>query len=641
MRVPPGLEQEERTVTEQGLMSSLVLGTGGRQPGVWLLSLGEDHASSVLELPAGHSAYAIDLDADSGLVAVGTRAGTIHVFSWPQRATSQAQEVLSLHQGAPVLSVCLLGPDRLVTADTAGRCLVWNLNGDLSNPQACDTGGELICSLLALPDDRLVGLSAGGRLVFWDQVLVRPERFVTGPRPPKKLSLVRLQYWPKHEAIVYPGAHGRLVLCQPDRPEIHVRDAHDGEFFAIVVDDEGLYTIGRNDGLAKVWENTDGAPSRQLKAPSGVIAAAAFGDAAGKAILIHDSFEAAVYTLRSDPLKPIGWLGIRSYRSVAGVSARVRHTARKDQEQAIIEDLQARIQEKFQSNDFEGIEALHEQLLALGFESVSLALRAQQAALQQDLVGEMRIRRRLAQILVPPDPQSWLVLLRYAELLEAAWQLTEAKEIRERIPPEQMREPSVQEWLNQATGIMEGDDWVGASTFVPTLIDAANEFQRPFTGRWAVGNLGHHALACHCKVVTAEVLAAKYEQIREERGLSDLSPAQAGRYWWLAPRVAAPTETVVFEEPSNRAGPALQIAAQIQEHGTECVVILRGLLDAGRPGPGQSWEDHNRQVLAVFRQTEQAGPLNVWSRPVREIVMLALRRLRNLARSQQTEREGL
>jgi hypothetical protein len=626
---------------DEFLDNSLVLGTGGSQAGICVLPPGQRDATRVCALPAGHSVYALDVDAEHRRVAAGTRAGTLHVLTWPAGGGAAEPQHVQLHHGAPVLAVCLWNAARLISTDTAGRVLVWDLAAEPTQPPQCLSDGPVIAALLALPGDQLVGLAADGHLLFWEQGRDGPPRRVPGPRPPAKLALVQLRYWPQQHAVVYGGADGCVAAFRLEPSELLVWQAHAGACYALLVDGDELYTFGHRDARAKVWAAPGEPPRRVARVAPGILAAAGCGERSGTALLLGANFEAGVYDLGTDPLQRLRGLSGRTYRSVAGMSAGRSQVARAPTPQALMDELRTRIRAQLHSNDLADLDALHAQLVALGGESDSLALRAEQAGLERDYTTELELRGRLAARGPARDPDAWTGQLRYAELLVAGWRLAEARAVYADLPAEQVPATTDLAWLDRAATLMQGAEWIAAPSSLPLVCDAADVRGAAIVGRWAAADLGHYLLNGPQLALTAELLAAKYEQLRQEQQRADLPPARPGRFWWLAPQTATAVDLVVFEAPDSPAQPALRLAAQVQPQGAESLIVLRGLLNAGPPAPAQPWADHNCQVRALLTQNEQTEAATNWCRPTQELLAHALRRLHNLASAQRPDRRDL
>jgi len=616
------------TASDDGLNSCVFLGAGGTQPALWVLRPVEEAAVRVAAMPPGHSVYAVDVDPDERLVAYGTHAGRVVLLRWPgSEGPADIQEVQSLVQGAPVLSVCLLGGSRVASTDTAGRCLLWQPLSAPYSPTPLDCDGGRICSLLRLPDGRMAGLSVAGRLLFWEADTGRLVRSLDVPKPPRKLALARLRYWPARDALVSPAAGGDIVACELGSLRVSALAAHHGELYALAVDGEQLYSVGREDGTFKTWERLDRGPSEECRAPRGIISCEVLGDASRRLLLVADRGDAALCELNAGSLRLLRHLEGRHYRTVTGPPPDAREALRQRRRLARAQELHAQIQAAAGSAPPEEIDALHRQLVELGFEAFSLGIRADEAAGREDLPAELRARHRLAQILPPGDHEGSQWLRRYAQLLEGAWRLAEAEQIRARLP-----EAPASEWLVKAARLTREEDWVvEADRPIPDLIEAATAVDSPFSGRWLLA--GHHALSLPTPGLRGEEIIAKYDQVRAEDGRPGLPCARVGELGWLSRTELRRAETVLFDHPPGRTPPWPQLAIRILSDELHSVLVPSVLFDAGRPEPGEPAEEHNRRALSACREDRLEGEARLWQREVQSVVLRALRRLQTQARS--------
>ena len=615
------------------LISSLILGAGGSEPGVQILPSNGTEAFGLAELPHGHSVYAIDVDAESGLISLGTRGGRIELLSWLDDGESfQIQRTHSLLHGAPVLLVCLLGGSQLATTDTAGRCLLWQPALDPNSPQSLEANGGCICSLLRLPNNKLLGLSAEGRLLLWD--IGNGGRLLStmdAPVPPEILALVRLLYWPAQHAAVYPAGDGRLVTYNLTEMQVRTCSAHEGGFYAILTEGDKLHTIGKSDGLLKSWQDMDGSSSQQLEAPQGIISGHILVGNSPRALLIGEAGEAGVYSLDSDPIRLIGQLSGNQHRAVGGPSVQACRGFQQRQRLSIAKQLRSQIKTHIDRREFEETKDLYRQLAELGFKMVSLALRARQARAQQDILGELEHRHELANSLPADDHRSLASLRHYTDVLQRAWRLAEAKDVYDRIDIVKTNAPKP-EWLAKAAEVLEGEGWViEPDVEMPVLIESATLTGRPFVGLWTYevtepvtfpeGNL------------TAEGLATKYEQVKAENNLPDLHKAKAHRFWWISRGAVRQAEVVTFESPLQQdcmgSRPAVRILSGEIQNG----FVPMSLFDAGGPQPEESFQDHNHKVTCAYEWISQRELVDPWPRKVRQVLSLALRRLHTEALS--------
>ncbi len=451
-------------MNEKSLVHPLCLGAGGPRPGLRILWPGADSPRIEIELPLGHSVYSIDVDGERDLIAIGTRAGRIELFSYPNHENESCERLHSLLQGAPVLPVCVLPHQRILSADTTGRVLLWRPFDNPSSPVSLDTTGELVGSINRLDETHAVGLSSQGKILIWELSTGRLLRIISGPEPPKQLALVNLVSWPSPQALVYPAADGSLVHCKPEDSSVCVWEAHHGEFYACLCDGEYLHTIGHKDGRMKTWD-ASGTVIHQRRCPTGIVAGEFLVDGTNRLLLINDQGHAMIYDLHDDALQPVQKLDGEAYRSVAGPSHSVRQALAAQWRVSRFQQLKTEIQSKMDLNQVEGLNALHQELVDLGFETVSLAFRARQAAQRQDPIEELKIRRRLTSQLSSEDPQASDSLRCYADTLERTWRLREARSVYQSI--DKSRDGcQFLPWLDRACGAMEGgpvDDRTGHS----------------------------------------------------------------------------------------------------------------------------------------------------------------------------------
>lgn len=617
------------------LTFEVFLGTGGPRPGLTMVRSESLQTTRLLDLPPGQSVYAIDVNGEEGLVAAGTRGGRIDLLPWPDsHGSAVSPSHQSLVQGAPVLAVCFTGRSRLASADTAGRCLLWDPLRDADSPQVLDTGDGCVCALQWLPTHQLAGLCSDGRLVFWgipeggDR---EPLHVLHGPRPAEKLALVRLCYWPDQRALVYPSSKGEIVTCTIDDLALRSRPAHEGEFQASVVAAGGeLLTIGREDGLLKVWDDTEGCASQCYRAPRGIVSADVLGRDLERLLLVADNGAAGVYALESDPLEQVCRLDLGHHRVVVGLPALTRQAHEHEQRVSSARELVVEIRAKTGRGQIEGVDSLHQRLVSLGFERTSLALRAQFAAQQEDVITELGVRRALVSVLAANEPESRASALRYATVLETVWQLPEALRAYTHAGADNGDADRVDR-LGGGAEIMGGDDWVvEPDVLLPLLIEASSVIDRPFVGRWLVDRSPRVALPE--ARIRPEDLVQKYEDVRLEDGRPGLPSAKARTLWWLSRNAATQVETVLFEAPEEGADAGLQLAVQIKHDGLQSVLTSSVVFHAHEPRPGQTTEAHNRQALLAFKGISQGDRIG-WITEVRRVVSVALRRLRTQALS--------
>ena len=617
-----------RESSHNPFLSSLLLGTGGPEPGLWTFGSDTVQVESLVGLPSGRSVYAVDINAAGDLLAIGDRLGGIEVRSWLQAADQgRLSDVASLNQGAPILSVCLLDGRRLAVADVAGRCLLWQLSDPMAPPTYLKVDGAVICSLVRLGQGQMLGLSADGRLLLWSMPDGGLIGTIPGPRPPRQLSLVRLCPWPALGAVVYPAADGSLMACPFDEPSPKGRPAHDGAFYACIAVGDQLYSIGSHDGRLKVWQADGRKPIAEYAVTPGIVSGQIVPDDSGRLLLVDRRGTAGTYGIGSGSVGLLRRLGGTGHRTVFGPGPEGRELLARHRRMDECEQLHANILRQVEAGQSEGIEDLHCRLVDLGAEDISLALRVRQAVQEGNIVAEIHARRHLATVMPQQGPAS---LRRYADILARTWQLAEARAVYSRLPDDQGH-GAMLDRLAEAIEIMSGDNWIVKTDMpVEALIGAATAMDRPFEGRWLLGTAEPIALARDG--VSAERLVAEYQEVNAQDEPSDLPPGRVETLWWLSDNSARETETVVFGDRAGGTCADLTYAIEIRPDGPQAILIPSVLFDAGPRRPDEPAGLRNRRLLDCHERITLGRSIEVWPSALRSTVCSAIRQLRSRAR---------
>ena len=163
------------------------LGAGGVNARIETHLSADTPRNSSLHLSPFHSVYAIDLNCETGHLSAGTKGGIILIIeAVAGNLDIESSNIVTIHQGSPVLSVCWTSPEILAVSDTAGRCLLWRYRSSPAIPKYLPTVDGPICSLLRLDEDTLVGLSIKGTLHFWQPSSCQLKHAFEVPGPPLK-----------------------------------------------------------------------------------------------------------------------------------------------------------------------------------------------------------------------------------------------------------------------------------------------------------------------------------------------------------------------------------------------------------------------------------------------------------------------
>ena len=628
------------SVDDKDIILHVFLGTGGTRPEIVALRCDGLEVTHCAGLPTGHSVYAIDVNVESNMIITGTRAGRIDLLSWPSVIEDQAPQLIqSLEQGAPVLSVCWVDDSRIASADTAGRCLLWNPLIAPNTPILLEVKSECVCALLRLPSSQLLGLSCGGTLLFWDTNSGHLQRSVKGPPPPQISALVRLAYWPARDVVAYPAADGHLVLCEPNQPDPQLCIAHNKAFYVILISNNRLFTLG--DGLMRVWDDKADAPVQQYQAPCGVVSGETLMSNPERFLLIDDSGKATICSIEAGELQQSEVLDGHEYRTVIAPSVRSRQAFVQEQKLVKARQIGAEIRENIASKRSEGTEQLHQKLVEMGFESVSLVLRAHGAEQQEDVAAELAARHRLSQRLSANVSRFRTSLHHYAAILERVWRLAEALQVYSQIGALQEGDERSR-WLKASIEAMEGKDWIvepGISCGV--LIDSATVINKPFVGRWVLDTF--EPISFREEGLTATGFTKKYEQIRAEDGRSGLPKATDKKLWWISRQTPRNIDTVILDASREKATDGLQLAIQFLDDGLQSILLPSILFDAGKLQGSSSSENNNEAVRHACQRLGQQELIGPWLHEMHRTVNLTLRRLRSEAighgRARRTHRD--
>jgi hypothetical protein len=612
----------------------MFLGAGGKEPRLDAV-MGSGETRRLLEFPPMHSAYAISIESEDGSIAVGTKGGSVNILAGngvPK--TGEPVQYWQLAQGAPVLSACWICKSVLAVSDTARRCLLWDTI-QKEFLRALETGGETICSLVNLADGLLAGLSTNGKLLFWQPWEGRLAKKTDGPPPPITSALVQMVYWPAERALAYPARNGNLMLVGPEKNDRRELAAHQGAFYAISAFGGNLLTAGKEDGRIKVWEAGPDKPRHDYQGVEKMISAAALGNQPTKLLLVDARGIANAYTLEDGELRHLGRLPGKDYRAAVVPSAeRIQALYAKRQEEEV-RRIVSEIQEGVERVPEEDITRLHSRLTELGYEHVSLALRAEQADKNGKIVETLEFYFGLVRILPQDNPSIFASMERYAASLEKAWHLPEADAVRRRIldfdPNYQFN--ACPNNLGEAADLVRGENWVIEPDIpIEHVIESANVIGKRLIGRYA---MRLEAPQSCCRVLlTPEMIAEKYERVRRESGKKGLPGATTERVWWISREGYDEVQLVPFGDGATNTIKGLQFAVQVSCVELDTVVTPVVLFDWRAVLPGETVEEGNKRACAALRRIGDEALSNSYLGAVEHSVRLALRRLVTEKRSE-------
>ncbi|MCK4341186.1 MAG: hypothetical protein KAY37_05620 [Phycisphaerae bacterium] len=606
----------------------MYLGRGHKTPGVSVYEPVSGGLHDVLNLQATESVYALVAEDANNTAVVGTKAGLLHFAQHVTAGDSGAWQVnRSVVHGAPILSLCWIGAPHVVVSDTEGRCYVWNCNTK-EPPQALPTRREAICALVARDQTHLMGLSTSGELLTWHLPTRQLTGLEHGPPPPAISALAKLTWWPAAEAMVYPARGGQLVTWRPLDDEVHTVDAHDGEFYAIVPLEVELLTIGLRDRCARLWRPRGSVARFKGKAPAGITSAALVGSNPARIIAINERGEACVCRLVECRLHVESRLPGGNYRVVVGPTWDELNRDETQRRRVEVEGLANAIRERMACNELDEVGILHERLAALGYQHVSLALRAAQARDEGDLLSELKAYAALVHGLPPHAAESRESFARYAGLLEATWQFEEALLFSQRAEAlgADHDAPASRRLSTEYAKILRGGDWVVEPDLpLVSLIDAATAADKPFQGLFVLRTLGESR--SRGAQLTPQAIVQKYDQERNKAGREPLPRARHRTVCWLTRNRREHFDLVLIEAGPKAGFAGLVFCVKVVNAGLQTVMVPAVLFKAPSRKATTSAVRHNQRVHQRLSNVSSAARANGWLDRVDRAMRCALRRL--------------
>ena len=145
-------------VPASAAVSQVLLGAGGRSPGVGLFDLRTGATENVLQLPEGDSAYRMGRTTDGQSVVVGTKGGRLY---WTDlmfnEESPKGHAPIKRAQGAPVLGILVTDAGQALVCDSAGRMLLWEPRGE--HPPSMIANRNAVCALSRFGEQFVAGLS--------------------------------------------------------------------------------------------------------------------------------------------------------------------------------------------------------------------------------------------------------------------------------------------------------------------------------------------------------------------------------------------------------------------------------------------------------------------------------------------------
>jgi len=579
----------------------VLVGAGGENPGIEIFGTGAQNPSESLAFPYRNSVYAIDINIEDKLFAIGTKGGLIYIlksFQENHDLEVSATRRQKLSQGAPVLSVCWINRDLISAGDTAGRCLLWYFNTQ-KPPIPLETVNGAICGLINLKDKLLVGLSSTGTLHFWDVLNGQLARTVNVPAPPKMSGLVRLTYWPADGTLVFPAQKGFLTLYNCFSDSMDTLKAHRGDVYAISVKGENLVTAGMNDDQIKIWSSGSKEPATQIQAFKGIISMAVTSINQSKVLLVESGGTAGVFGIVQNRLKPLNRFSGKDYRVVFGPSPESIKALYEQQRLAEVHQITNQLLENGNQAPPEVIKDYYARLDKLGFGHIPLAHQADQAIEKKNIAEALRIRHLLQNKLPDNDPKALPSMEKYADLLVRAWHLREACEVCQKIlsiDPQYCLDTKLHDLGKIADIIRVEDSWIIEPDIkIDQIIQSAGVIGKSFSGRYVIKK--HHPMQWKHTMISTDEIVTKYEKILKDLKNSAMPAVMKETIWLFSQSGFEKINLITFGKGNNNSIKGLQFALEVIKSDLAFVAVPWILFDWRDMRPGRVEEDHNENAL--------------------------------------------
>lgn len=607
------------------LFSTVFTGTGGSKPGlVWTGA-----ADELKGLSLDSSIYAGDVDIQNQRIAVSTKNGGVYVLS----AAVDDKDGLSLEMAgrffcsANITSLCFAGGDTLVIADSAAGVVLWDMKDPSGVGKKLPSTADVICSLCRVDDNIIAGLSIEGRLFSWDTNTGDIIGYTGCKMPDAAVIPPKLIYWKDQNALVWPAKDGYLASCRLDSLRMAIHPAHLRRFSAVFVDDGDIVTIGAYDRKALRWSDIGQSELICRDCPEGIIDGAVdpVSFSSKKYRLIDGLGKAMIYSFENNTAKKILQLPGCGYRSVIAAGRYDSNRFIESKNNATVTNLMAEAQNAILT--CVSVDGYCEKLKKMGFERLSLGLKAKAARADNDVISELAAYQELACMLDKDDRRSFSYLAGYIEILIKLWQSETARELIYGIGFNIFDKEKYLDLIHTVSFQKQRSRLAVSSCELPTLIEACNITETKFTGRWLLDS--PKPLILSERGVTVAALTEKYNRLRESRNLVDLPKADEHKFLKVYDGgVAGCIETAVFDGPGGKS-PALYYAVAIEDNGCFDTIVPMSILEAASDDKETDIELHNERMLKFHENIIESQRHINWPGEMGRLITIAAAHLIN------------
>jgi len=598
--------------------SEIFIGSGGCRPALWTMT---DDAELVKlrEMQCGESVYTLKINSESQLLAVATRNGKIILYRYEFADGVIRLEVIgSFIQGRSMLDICLVGENNIVGCDTVGNCYLWSIGNN--QPITLEVTDGIVCCLAEIQGE-IIGLTHTGKIMTWESATGKILKDISCPVPPGKLALTQFHFQHGQNRLLYPGADGSLVAFKWDTSQVFQLPGHKNAFYAIVPTENNLYTVGFGDGII-IKRNLDGEVI-QFSAPidKEIISGQVISEDRQDFMFIDTTGVIHVYRFNKDHATLIRHLNSEPFRGLTGLSCEERIHRRFSINLQKATELHYEIMENIHAGECEDIGLWYDRLDALGFKDMTLALKAKQARLQQNIIEELRCLSLMNSLAEYGDVFVGQFHNRFVEILNLLWCPDLAWSVRQQYPGDCTSNIDYTLLQEKARIYKQGLWFAKPEIEIEQLIKAAGVLSRPFSGIWVLKSGA--AIPLPDPAINAERVAGIYRQLCEKEGILQYRVSTEKRHC-LTDKCIDESEVIVFTDKNKSDSPTIIYLIQFQQHegGSSFTPIVA--LDAGTVA-GDFSQEHNQNVMSVYRNFSRQTVTHKWPPRLFRMITLSLR----------------
>lgn len=479
-----------------------------------------------------------------------------------------------------------------------------------------------------LPDNILAGLSTRGGLYFWQMPEARLIHQMKVPVPPPISGLVKMLYWSEKHTLVCPDSEGEMTLIDITSMVPTELEAHDGPFYAISSRCDDFLTVGMKDGLLRLWSTDSDRPIATYPVKKGMISAATTMTAPNRIFLIDSKGTISAYKLSREKIHPVYQSMDKAYR-IFDVDGQERLKQFHDKQNRInVQRIIKKIVRKTGHVPDDAIESYHMELSKMGFRHVSLALMANQAVEEQDIVKGLGIYKELLDILPQDEPGTYVSLERYAELLSKVYLYREANAIGKRILracPDFYFSIDMQN-IGYRSKRFNGNHWIVRPEIkIEDLISSATVIRKQFSGRYVINSL--KPKQCTKTILSPQSIANKYEILRNETQNKTMPPSKIEQVCLMTGSQNDQVDIITFDKNHSGGHEGLAFSLLVTGGQFPTVVTPMVLFDWPNLGSNKHFEEENAKAAKALSIIRNKSSSFTYLSEIHAVVITALRRL--------------